>query len=346
MMNRDFKKTMSTILIVALLVLSFLILRPIIVSLIMALILAFIFSPVYDWLRKYVKNKNFSVSLILVFLFAIIVLPIWFLTPLLMRQTLDIFNAVQGFDFSSAIQSIFPNFFTSERVASEFSYAISSLSTDAIDAIINSLTQVIINFPVILLQLSVVFFTFFFVLREKESVVSYVKSVLPFGKKVEKKLFEYTSGITSSILYGQFIVGMLQGIIIGAGLFIFGINHALFLTLIAVFAGILPIIGTFIVWAPLVIILFVQGNMIPAWGILIFGLISANIDNFIKPKIVEKRTKIPMVIVLVSMIGGLFYFGVLGLILGPLIISYLLMFLELYRGKTKSEIITKESKPE
>lgn len=345
-MDSDFKKTISVILLIALLVLSFLILRPIVVSLIMALLLAFIFSPVYDWLVKRIKNKNISVTLILLFLFAIVVLPIWFLTPLLMRQALSVFRAVQDFDFIGAIQSIAPGFFSSEEIAAEVSYALSSLTTDAIDAVINSLTQMIVNLPVTLLQITVVFFTFFFVLREKESVINYLKSVLPFGKKVEKKLFEYTKGITSSILYGQFIVGILQGIVLGIGLFVFGINHALFLTLVAVFTGILPIIGTFIVWAPLVIILFAQGNMISAWGILVFGIISANIDNFVKPKIVEKRTQIPMAIILVSMIGGLFYFGVLGLILGPLIISYLLMFLELYRGKTKSGIVTEESKPE
>ncbi|MEX0921013.1 MAG: AI-2E family transporter [Candidatus Pacearchaeota archaeon] len=342
-MESDFKKTMAAIFTVSLLVLSFLILKPIMVSIILALILVFLFSPVYDWLYKKIGSKNLAVSLILVFLFAIIVLPIWFLTPIILTQTLDIFKLVHGIDYISAFQSVFPNIFSSEQISAEVSYAISSITTNTIDKVISSLTQIIINFPVILLQMAVVFFTFFFVLKEKESVVEYLKSILPFSKKIEKKLFKYTHGITSSILYGQFIVGIIQGIILGIGLFIFGVPSALLITVIAVFAGILPVIGTFIVWIPVVAVLFINGNMLPAWGMLIFGLISSNIDNFLRPLIVARRTEIHMAIVLVSMIGGLFFFGILGIILGPLVISYLLIFLELYRGKTKSKVIIENS---
>ena len=93
------------------------------------------------------------------------------------------------------------------------------------------------------------------------------------------------------------------------------------------------IIGTTIIWAPIVIYLLLTGDTFSAMGITIFGLVSSLIDNFLRPIIVSRRTKINSALVLVGMIGGLFFFGVLGFILGPLILAYLLIILEIYRKK-------------
>ncbi|MCH7974169.1 MAG: AI-2E family transporter, partial [Bacteroidetes bacterium] len=87
---------------------------------------------------------------------------------------------------------------------------------------------------------------------------------------------------------------------------------------------------------PLTIYLVVAGNTLAATGVLLFGLISSSLDNFIRPIIVSKRTELNSSIILIGMIGGLFLFGVLGVILGPLILAYLLILLELYRSKNVS----------
>ena len=184
-----------------------------------------------------------------------------------------------------------------------------------------------------LLQFLVVFFTFFFILRNKEESVTYIKSLLPFSKEVEKKLFESSRGITISVIYGQVIVGIIQGLLVGLGLFIFRVPNSLILTLFACLAGIFPIIGTAIIWIPVVIYLFVAGNNFAAFGVTFFGVISSVVDNLLKPIIVSKRTKVPSSLILVGMIGGFFMFGILGFILGPLILAYFFIILELYRNK-------------
>lgn len=139
--------------------------------------------------------------------------------------------------------------------------------------------------------------------------------------------------ITASVIYGQVIIGVLQGIIVGIGFFIFGVPNALLLTMLASLAGIFPIIGTGIIWIPVVIYLLIEGSTFTTIGVLIFGIISSSVDNFLRPIIVAKRTDIHTSILMIGMIGGLFLFGVLGFILGPLILSYLLILLELYRNK-------------
>jgi predicted PurR-regulated permease PerM len=338
-----FRRIMTVILLISLIVLSFLLLRPVLISIILALILAFVFNPVYNWLYKYTKSKNLSAMLIIVFLLALILIPTWFLTPILIKQSFEIFQATQQIDFVTPFKSIFPTL-ASDEFSVEIGSILSSFTSRVANALVNSFSQIILNFPSIALQLIVVFFTFFFVLRDKEVILDYVKSLLPFSKEVENKMFEYSKGITASVLYGQVVVGIIQGIIAGLGFFIFRVPNALFFTLLATIAGILPIVGTTIIWVPVAIYLFIAGNTLAAWGVIVFGLIASTIDNFIRPVIVSKRTKIHSAIVLISMIGGFFFFGIIGFILGPLIISYLLILLEVYRGKPTLKSIIKEQK--
>ena len=173
-------------------------------------------------------------------------------------------------------------------------------------------------------------------------MVLYIKSLLPFSKDVENKLFQQTEGITYSVLYGQVVIGILQGIIAGLGFFIFGVSNALLLTLFACLAGIFPIIGTTIVWIPVAIYLFVGGNLLAGTGVAIFGAVASVIDNILKPMIVSQRTTMPTSVALIGMVGGLFLFGILGFILGPLILAYLLIILDLYRNKKVPGLLVQE----
>jgi len=87
------------------------------------------------------------------------------------------------------------------------------------------------------------------------------------------------------------------------------------------------------------IIELINGNMYVAIALLIWALFVGTIDNFIKPIIVSKRAKVHTAVILIGMIGGIFFFGIIGLILGPLILAYLLIVLELYRNKKSPGLI-------
>ena len=337
-----FRKVMTSIILAALIVLSFLLVKPILLSIIFGILLAFLFTPVYNWFYKIIKSKNISAFLICFLLILLIVLPLWFLTPVIIDQSIKIYISSQQMDFVKPLKNIFPAFFSSEEFSTEIGSIIHSFVTKSTNKLMNSLSTLILNFPTIFLQSIVVFFTLFFVLRDKEEMVSYIKSLLPFSKEVEGKLFKLSENITSSVIYGQIVIGIIQGLILGLGLFIFNVPNALILTLLACLVGVFPIIGVAIIWVPVIIYLFIAGNTFPAFGIMIFGLISSSIDNFIRPIIVSKRTQMPLSLILIGMIGGLFLFGILGLILGPLIFAYLLIILEIYRNKKTPSILTQQ----
>jgi len=338
-----FEKIMTVVILMALIVLSFLLLKPILLPIIFGALLAFIFVPLYKWFYKRIKSANLTASLMVIILLLIIIIPLWFLTPMLIEQSFKILQATLQIDFVTPLKNLFPQFFASEQFSVQISSVVSGFVTNAMNSIMSELTDILLNLPTISMQLLVVFFTFFFVLRDGDKISDYVKSLLPFPKEIEKKLFEYSSQITKSVIYGQVLIGILQGFIAGIGFFIFGVPNALFLTLVAMFMGILPILGTPVVWAPVAIFMFLGGNNFGAWGVIVFGMISSTIDNILRPIFVAKMTKIHSGIVLVSMIGGLLFFGILGFVLGPLIVAYLLIVLELYRKKPVPGLMIQES---
>ncbi|MDO8622997.1 MAG: AI-2E family transporter [archaeon] len=328
-----FRKVITIIIFISLIILSFLLIKPILLSIIAGLILAYIFSPIYNLLQKYIRNRDLVVFLICFFIFLLIAIPFWILTPRVIDEAFKVYAASQQIDLVTPLKQIFPNFFQSPEFSSQFIDIIHSSITKLTSYIMNSLAQLLYNLPILFLQFSVVLFTFYFALRDKKELTEYIKSLSPFPRDVEKKLFDYTTGITSSVIYGQIFIGIIQGLITGIGLFVAGVPNALFFTLIAVIGGMIPILGPFIVWIPVSLYMFINGDTTAALIVLIFGLIASTIDNILRPFIVSRRVKMGSSLLLIGMVGGLFLFGILGLIIGPLIIAYLLVFLELYRDK-------------
>jgi predicted PurR-regulated permease PerM len=342
-MEEDYLKKIASIIVLSCLVLvAFFMLKPILLSIIFAFILAFIFSPIFNFLYKKTKMKNLSAALICVFLILIILLPLWFLAPLLIEQSIKIYVSAQQLDFVALLKSIFPS--VSADFSAEIGSMIHSFVIKSLSSLMNSSSQLVLQLPTILLQFAIVFFTFFFSIRDKDELLVYIRSILPFSKDVEASLFKSTEEITSSVLYGQIVLGVIQGLIIGLAFFMFRIPSALILTLVAIFAGILPIIGPALVWVPVVIYLFVAGNSVSAFGISIFGIISSSSESLLRPLLLSKKSRLNPAIAIIGMIGGFFLFGILGFILGPLILAYLIIFLEVYRTKKIPPILIKEEK--
>ncbi len=337
-------RVMTTTILILLLVLSFFLLKPILVSIIIGIILAFVFNPVYRMILRYTKSRNISASLVIILIVLLIGIPIWFLTPIFVEQSVKIYVAVQQMDMVEILKSLFPSFFASDSFSTQVGTILESFISRTANSLVNSLGDLILNFPTLFLHLTVILFTFFFVLRDQDELILYVKSLMPFSKDVQNKFFKYSEGITSSMIYGQIVIGILQGIIAGLGFFLFGVPNALFLTLLAILSGVLPIIGTALIWLPVSVFLIIGGNTFQAFGVLIFGIISSTVDNFLRPAIVSRKTSIHSSIILIGMIGGLFMFNIIGLILGPLILSYLLIILELYRNKKIPGLFIEEPK--
>ncbi len=326
-----FRKIVTTGIVLTLIAMTFLVLKPILLAIIMGMILSVVFIPLYDYILPRTKNKNLNSALICIGLLLAILIPLIFLTPVIIEQSFEVYVASQQINFETILTNLFPT--VSENFLAEMGSVLNTFVSNSANSFVNLFSQIIFNFPSFILQLFIVFATFFFVLRDWKGLIEYVKSVLPFSETIEKKLFKSSKDITLSVIYGQILIGALQGLIVGIGFFIFGVPNFLFVTMLAILAGIFPIVGTTIVWLPIMIFLFIAGNNFQAIGVGAFGVVAMMLDNIVRPLIVSKRARMHPLLILVGMIGGFLLFGILGFILGPLVIAYAIIIMEIYRGK-------------
>ncbi len=329
-------------LMVILLVLSFLIIKPFLYSIITGLILVFLFSPLSDWLKRFIKDKNILASILSLFLVLLIAIPFIFLIPKIMNEVIQVFLSSQQLDIAELIQKIIPSLSDSDIILVGVSSAFNSFIQNLTKNLVESLSKFLLELPLIVSHLFVILLTFFFVIRDKEKIIEGIKELLPFPKSLREKIFQSTKDVTVSVIYGQLTIGLIEGAISSIGFFLFKVPNPILFSILITLAGILPAVGPTIVWIPLAIYLFATGNIVSGIGIVVFGLITGLITSILNPLIVSKRTKMNALIILLAMIGGLLFFGILGLILGPLILGYFLIFLDIYKNKKFLSVLFKE----
>lgn len=339
--EKDVKRFSVILLMLLLGILAFILVKPLLISILAGLILAYIMSPVYTLIHKYIKNKNLAVSIVTAFILLIIIIPIWFITPILVKQIFELFRSSQGIDISTILRSMFPT--ATDAFVVQANATFLSIISKASSATLETLVNVFINLPVILLNVVILGFVFFFTLRDREYFLDFLSGLSPLNSSKQAILSKQFKDITDSLLYGHVVVGVIQGLIAGVGFLIFGIDNALILTIVAVILSIMPILGPFIVWAPINIYMYATGDPRIATLYLAYNLILVStIDNFLRAYIVSRKSEVSQVVLMIGMIGGLLVFGIPGLIIGPLVLAYFLTFLKAYKDKTLSSLFSSE----
>ncbi len=342
--DKDFRKFMIPIVILILAVLSFLILKPISTAVILGLLFSYVCYPLFLGINKKIKSKSLSAFIIVALILVLVLLPVIFMIPTLTEQLLKAYITLRGADFSKVIFQIFPALTDSKEITAEVIAASSHFSGSISTWILSIFENTFRNIPEIAFGAIILLFTFFFSLREGEYVREYVSILFPFQKEHQKRFYDKFGQITNSVIYGQVIVGLTQGLIAGIGYFLFGLPNALLLTVITIVVGVIPVIGPWFVWIPVDLFLFINGDNVAGMQLLIYGLFVINwVDTLLRPIVIAKTAQINEAIALIGAIGGLYAFGFIGFILGPLVLAYFILFIEVYRG-TKESIIIKEPK--
>lgn len=340
MEDQTITRIVTLIAIGLLFVLGFLILKGILIAIILGLLMAYIFHPVYSFLVKYLKEKNLSTAILILIIVLAIAIPLWFLTPALIRQAFDTYAYLQKMNFVEFF-SHFPSLFNSE-LSSVVGSSMQTLIAKTFTSFINALTDLLINLPSLLLQFAVFIFTFYFATRDSNKFKEYFVKLSPFSEATEKKMMAEFRGITNAIVYGQVLIGVLQGLLLGVGLFIIGVPKALILTFVGVIASIIPVLGSWIVWLPVSIFLLASGQTSSGLFLFLYGLLFVStIDNILRPLFLSKNSNLNIALSVIGTIGGLYYFGIVGLILGPLVLAYILIVFDFYRQGKLSELFKK-----
>ena len=232
--ERDVKKYSAILLVVLLTVLAFMIIRPIALSIAAGLLLAYVFYPLYKYLFKVFREGTTTALAVSVVVILLIFIPLWFIVPLIMRQLFDMFTFFQTLDVANFVRQILPT--SSAQLQVDVTTAIVSFIGKIATTSLSSLGALLVDLPKVLLNLTIVIFVFFFAMRDGEKLKKYVAELSPLKKEKGTVLARQFKQITNSIIYGNFIIGIVQGVLTGVGLLIFGVPNALLLTFFAIIA--------------------------------------------------------------------------------------------------------------
>ncbi len=328
------RKTIGLMIIAVLMFVAILLIRPFVISILTAAVLAYLFHPLYVKIESKIKRPNISALIICLGIIFILILLVVVITNFAIKEVLDFYTYSKTHDITSPIKTLLlrvsPAGSSTSQITSIFDQAIEKGTTRMFDAVSNT----IINLPMILLQIFIIFFVMFYFLKEGTTLAKYSKNILPFKESVRDKFLQRFKVIMHGFVHGTIVVGLVQGLCAGIAFFILGISQPFMLTGLATLGAIIPFIGAWIAWLPVSLSLIIKGSTTAGIGLLLYGTIFVSwIDNFLRPVIVGKITKMPNAIVLIGMLGGLEVFGIVGLVLGPIILDSVIVIIDMYKTK-------------
>jgi predicted PurR-regulated permease PerM len=188
-----------------------------------------------------------------------------------------------------------------------------------------------------IVQVFFVIFTMYYLFRDGERIVRALPEMLPLERAQSEAIFARTSEVISASLYGVLVIAMIQGALGGLAFWVLGLPSAIVWAVVMTFLSMIPMAGSFIVWVPAAGYLAVTGHwgkalLLVAWGALVIG----TVDNFLRPKLVGERTKLHELLIFFSVLGGLKVFGVLGIVLGPVVVAVTRALLDVFRQTERS----------
>ena len=183
----------------------------------------------------------------------------------------------------------------------------------------------------ILSNLIVMFFVLFFMLTGSRKMEDVVLGFIPLHSESIKALAVETKNMVKANAIGIPLISLIQGITAFVGYKIFGLNDALMWGFLTGIFAFFPIIGTMVIWVPLVVYLFSQGMNVQASGLMIYSLIiTGNVDYLARVTLMKKIGNVHPLITIFGVIIGLQLFGFMGFIFGPLIFSYFIVLIKIY----------------
>jgi predicted PurR-regulated permease PerM len=190
-----------------------------------------------------------------------------------------------------------------------------------------------------LLDLFVMLYAMFFFFRDGHRILERIFYYTPLSDEDETRMFTQFASITRATVKGTLVIGVIQGTLAGIAFWVAGIEGAALWGTIMTILSIIPGIGAALVWVPVVIVLFVTGQHLTAillatWCAAVVG----TVDNFLRPVLVGRDAKMPDLLILIGTLGGLFLFGPIGFIVGPIVCGLFLTVWDIY-GATFREIL-------
>ncbi|ABJ75860.1 MULTISPECIES: AI-2E family transporter [Leptospira] len=342
----------------------FLVFRPYLYSSLMALILYLATRRPHKLLKEYLGEKfQWLVPWIMISLVSMIVLvPSYFVIRTLIGETLSILFKLRISLSEDKIIETLMNFamLTDFITDNEFFWVkvpeiygefaenyVDILNLDSIYGILSNASSFIlgnIELPTgILMNLFFALLVLFFLYQDGKKVERFILDNLPFSKQLEEQVGRKVASAVQTVIRGNLIISILQGAAVYILLLVAGISSPFLYASLASFFSIIPVVGTSVVWLPIgLYILFLENNPMMAFffmGSALFFYLA--LENFIKPRMLDKKLQAHPLLIFLSLIGGIKEFGIMGLVLGPVVVTLVVILWDFWKLYRKELILSK-----
>lgn len=296
-----------------------------------AFVLYILFKPVYCLLTEKLKiRKDISAILVMILSMFVIIIPLFYLfTAIVTEIEFVINNAATNISYVDItdnlkyLDEIAPDLDIEGKIVS----LVSTIGTYLSKYLVGALQ----NISGLLISGTIMIFLLFYLFTSTNTNVSkQMQELIPFSKKNTDILLTEMKNVIQSTLIATLLIAVLQGALLGFTFYAVGIKGATLWAAVTAALSFIPVVGSPLIWVPAVIFELATKNYIAAVAILVVGLIITNIDNVLRPYIQKKVGSMHPFVSLLGIFVGIYLFGLVGIVIGPLLISAFIMILKMF----------------
>jgi predicted PurR-regulated permease PerM len=325
------------------------VLKPFLPPIIWGVILAGVVYPLNAKFKRRIRRNNLRAFLLTVIVVAVIIVPAILIGIAMVGEVgdayprfrafaeagrLDFILKPQAYGWNERVKAFLAPFvdvsnLDVESFISSNIQRVSRFFIGQVSNLIGNLSLAIVNFVFCIL-------TMFYVIRDGDRFAIRARELLPMSEDLKATLTSRLKEVIHATIYGGVLVAVIQGTLGALIFWILGIHTPLLWGATMALLALIPLFGPYVIYVPAAVILIATGSLVKGIVLLALGVaIVSQVDNILKPLFVGGRTKIHPLVIFFSMLGGLKVFGLLGVILGPVLASILLALLEVYKPRTK-----------
>jgi predicted PurR-regulated permease PerM len=324
----------------AVLVVCAFILQPFFSAVVGAVVVAVATQHPYQWLSTKISSSNLRATIALVLILLVIVTPVYLLAQSLAEQAVDVITSLRS---DTTQQKIMDYLDRHPALAGPINTITDSL--DLGNAVRSAAAFIGTRFAGFIgrsfgaiTQIVVMLFVLFFLYRDRELAITFVRSLLPLRPAESDRLIERVGDTIYATALGRLAIAGVQGALAGLSYWILGVPNHLFWAILTGVMAMIPAFGAFLVWVPIALYLGFNGHwgkaaLLAAWG----GGVVSLIDNFLYPILIGPRLRQHTVAVLISILGGIALFGITGIVLGPVAFTAASTLLDIWKARNSAE---------
>ncbi len=306
--------------------LTFFIFRPFLQVLVLAAVVAVACQPLHRrLLRRSGHRRGLAALGTTLIMVAFMVLPLIWLGVQISQEARQLYASLAAGNGQETALNIF------QSLTEKFPINTDQYLKSGLSWLLQNLGTIFSNFAKILINSGVFILALYYFLKEGPRLKQRVVDLSPLVDADDESILKKLELAVNSVVRGSLMIALIQGVLTAVGFAIFGVPQAVLWGTVAAICALIPGIGTALVLVPGIIFLFLTGPLMPALGLLAWGLIAVGlIDNLLGPKLVGRGMQLSPVLVFLAVFGGIGFFGPMGFLLGPLTLSLLFALLDIY----------------